>query len=92
MHKRLNLCLFPRTNLLAPPERANSLRTALGVCVIKRLHICPQVHFPGGQWHLRHAAALPSFSCAMALLPAAGTPTCPYLEPFLLICLFCWLF
>lgn len=30
-----NPCLFTRTNLLAPPERMNCFRTALGVCLIK---------------------------------------------------------
>lgn len=30
-----NPCLLTRTNLLAPPERMNSFRNALGVCLIK---------------------------------------------------------
>lgn len=30
-----NPCLLRRTNLLAPPERMNSFRSALGGCLIK---------------------------------------------------------
>lgn len=73
-----NPCLLTRTNLLAPPERTNSFRNALGACLIKRLRISPEVHLTRGQRHLRHAAApsppVPSPSSHLAVPLALLVP------------------